>query len=603
MCRHLAYLGPEIALAEVLVDPPHGLYEQSWAPRRQRYGTVNVDGFGFGWYPGGSAESAPPDEAGADVEPARYRRALPIWADPNLPDLARTVRSGTFLAAVRSATAGTSQDEAAAAPFRDGRWLFSHNGAIPDWTRLPIGPALDPADLLALEARCDSALLWAMLARRLRQGEPVGGALAALVRRIAEVRPNARLNLLLTDGGTVFATRYGDTLWYRTAPGRVLVASEPDENTGGGWGEWVEVPEHSLLVATRSGVRIAAIRPVRSVAARPSSAPQERRPMNSRFTLDHRLPADYFDTTLRADVLRGLTAPTKSLPPKWFYDARGSELFEEITHLPEYYPTRAEQEILTRRATEIAAATRAHTLIELGSGSSRKTRLLLDALTDAGTLDRYVPLDVSDSALIQAGEALCRDYPALRVAATVTDFEHDLALADEPGPRLLSFLGSTLGNLDPAQRADFYRILRRALSADDTLLLGVDLVKDPGVLVAAYDDNQGVTAAFNKNVLHVLNRELAADFDPDAYDHVALWNAEAERIEMHLRSRVDQTVKIPAVDLSVDFAAGELLRTEISTKFRREALTAELADAGFTIRNWWTDPQARFALLLAVPSR
>lgn len=598
MCRHLAYLGPEIPLASVLVEPTRGLYEQSWAPRRQRYGTVNVDGFGFGWYP-----DAGPDADPADVEPARYRRALPIWADPNLPDLARTVRSGAFLAAVRSATAGTSQEEAAAAPYRDGVWLFSHNGAVPDWTRLPVGPALDQAALLEIEARCDSALIWALLARRLRQREPVGGALVDVVRRIAEARPTARLNLLLTDGRTVFATRYADTLWYRTGPGRVLVASEPDEHSDATWGAWREVPDHSLLVATRDGVRIAPIRPVRPVAARPSSAPQERRPMNSRFTLDHRLPADYFDTTLRADVRHGLTAPSKSLPPKWFYDARGSELFEEITRLPEYYPTRAEQEILTRRAPEIAAATRAHSLIELGSGSSRKTRLLLDALTAAGTLERYVPLDVSDSALVQAGEALCRDYPALRVAAMVTDFEHELALADEPGPRLLSFLGSTLGNLDPAQRTDFYRILRRALSADDTLLLGVDLVKDPAVLVAAYDDAQGVTAEFDKNVLHVLNRELDADFDPDAYDHVALWNADEERIEMHLRSRIDQTVKIPPLDMSVDFVRGEHLRTEISTKFRREPLEAELAEAGFTIRQWWTDPQTRFALLLAVPTR
>ncbi|WP_237534336.1 L-histidine N(alpha)-methyltransferase [Streptomyces sp. SID3343] len=325
--------------------------------------------------------------------------------------------------------------------------------------------------------------------------------------------------------------------------------------------------------------------------------------MTSRFTLDHRLPADYFTTTLRADVLDGLTAPAKSLPPKWFYDARGSELFEEITHLPEYYPTRAEQEILTRHAPEIAAKTRAATLIELGSGSSRKTRLLLDALTQAGTLVRYVPLDVSDSALVQAGEALCRDYPTLRVAAKVTDFEHDLALADEPGPRLLGFLGSTLGNLDGGQRAAFYGTVRRALSADDTLLLGVDLVKDPDVLVAAYDDSQGVTAAFDKNVLHVLNRELAADFDPDAFDHRAVWNAAEERIEMHLRSRVTQSVKVRALDLSVDFAKGEDLRTEISVKFRREALTAELDDAGFTVRHWWTDRLARFALLLAVPSR
>jgi dimethylhistidine N-methyltransferase/ergothioneine biosynthesis protein EgtC len=592
MCRHLAYLGPETTLAAVLLDPPHGLYEQSWAPRRQRYGTVNADGFGFGWY------------AAEQSEPARYRRALPIWADANLPDLARTVRSGAFLAAVRSATAGTSGDESAAAPFRDGRWLFSHNGALADWTRLPTGESgLASADLLALEAHCDSALVWAMVARRLRQREPAGGALAAVVRQLAALRPDARLNLLLTDGDTIVATRHGDTLWYRVAPGRVLVASEPDDGGSAGWGPWREVPDHSLLLATRAGVRIAPIRPVRPAVARVSSDRPERHPMTSRFTLDHRLPADYFTTTLRADVLDGLTAPAKSLPPKWFYDARGSELFEEITHLPEYYPTRAEQEILTRHAAEIAAKTRAATLIELGSGSSRKTRLLLDALTAAGTLVRYAPLDVSDSALVQAGEALCRDYPTLRVAATVTDFEHELALADEPGPRLLGFLGSTLGNLDRDQRAAFYGVLRRALSADDTLLLGVDLVKDPDVLVAAYDDGQGITAAFDKNVLQVLNRELAADFDPDAFDHRAVWNAAEERIEMHLRSRVEQAVKVPALDLSVDFAAGEDLRTEISVKFRRETLTAELADAGFTVRHWWTDRLERFALLLAVPSR
>jgi len=599
MCRHLARLGPPTSLASILLAPPHGLYEQSWAPRRQRNGTVNADGFGFGWYPRG------------EREPARYRRAVPIWADPNLPDLARVARSGAFLAAVRGATAGTSQDEAAAAPYRDGPWLFSHNGAIPDWTRLPTDDIVpDTVDLLAMEARCDSALLWAMLARRLRQGQPAGGAAADLVRRVAALRPDARLNLLLTDGHTITAIRHGDTLWYRVAPGAVVVASEPDERIDAAWSPWREVPEHSLLTADRSGVRVAPIRPVAPIRARPRSAAHptqspspERRPMTSRFTLEHRLPADYFATTLRADVRAGLTATPRTLPPKWFYDARGSELFEQITHLAEYYPTRAEHEILTRRAPEIAAATRAASLIELGSGSSRKTRLLLDALTTAGTLVRYVPLDVSDSALVQAGEALCRDYPDLRVAATVTDFEQDLALADEPGPRLLGFLGGTLGNLDTAQRADFYAVLRRALSADDTLLLGVDLVKDPDVLVAAYDDSLGVTAEFDKNVLHVLNRELDANFDTDAFDHVALWNAGEERIEMHLRSRVEQSVKIPGVDLSVDFDRGEHLRTEISVKFRREALEAELAAGGFTVRHWWTDDAERFALLLAVPAR
>ncbi|WP_165845380.1 L-histidine N(alpha)-methyltransferase [Streptacidiphilus pinicola] len=323
-----------------------------------------------------------------------------------------------------------------------------------------------------------------------------------------------------------------------------------------------------------------------------------------RFTLDDRLPADHLAKALRADVASGLTAEPKTLPPKWFYDARGSELFEQITRLPEYYPTRAEQEILTRRAPEIAALTRAGTLFELGSGSSTKTRLLLDALTAAGTLSCYAPLDVSPSALEQAGTALVRDYPGLRVAATVTDFEADLTLPpDAPGPRLIAFLGSTIGNLDPEQRASFYRSLRRTLSADDALLLGADLAKDPEVLVRAYDDSAGVTAEFNKNVLNVIDRELDADFDPEAFAHVALWNEQEQRIEMHLRSLRAQSVKVPALDLSVDFAPDELMRTEISCKFRRDSLTTELAAAGLTVRHWWTDPAARFALLLAVPSR
>ncbi|WP_232248727.1 L-histidine N(alpha)-methyltransferase [Streptacidiphilus rugosus] len=323
-----------------------------------------------------------------------------------------------------------------------------------------------------------------------------------------------------------------------------------------------------------------------------------------RFTLDDRLPADHLANALRSDVVEGLTASPKSLPPKWFYDARGSELFEEITLLPEYYPTRAEQQILTRRAPEIAALTRAMTLFELGSGSSRKTRLLLDALTAAGTLACYAPLDVSPSALEQAGAALIRDYPGLRVAATVTDFEGDLSLPPRaPGPRLVAFLGSTIGNFDAEQRHSFFTALRHTLSADDVLLLGADLVKDREVLVRAYDDSQGVTAEFNRNVLNVLNRELDADFDPDAFEHVALWNEEDERIEMHLRSRTAQSVKLPALGLSVDFEEGERMRTEISVKFRRDSLTEELGRAGFTVRHWWTDEENRFALLLAVPSR
>jgi dimethylhistidine N-methyltransferase len=623
MCRHFAYVGPPLPLARLLVAPPRGLYEQSWQPRRQRHGTVNADGFGVGWYPpaetaadaavvpeaSAAADTAPragggagggadggaelPGDAGIPV-PARYRRALPIWADPNFTELARVIRSGAVLAAVRSATEGTAPDEAAAAPFRDGRWLFSHNGAVPDWTRLPTG--LAAAELLALEARSDSALLWAMLAGRLRRGEPPGGALAAVVREVAAARPTARLNFLLTDGRTIAASAWGDTLWYRVRPGAVVVASEPDDAVGAALGEWREVPDRSLLLATTEGVRVIALRPERKDTTLMSDENQ------SRFTLDDRLPAGYFTDTLHADVAGGLTAAPRTLPPKWFYDKRGSDLFEQITKLPEYYPTRAEQEILVRRAPEIAAATRAATLIELGSGSSRKTRLLLDALTAGGTLRRYAPLDVSASALEAAGRAICADYPGLEVAATVADFEGGIPLSDEPGPRLLAFLGSTIGNFDGPQRAAFYRTLTRSLSSDDMLLLGADLVKDPQVLIRAYDDAAGVTAEFDKNVLHVLNRELGADFDPDAFDHVAVWNAEDERMEMHLRARAAQTVKIPDLDLSVDLAAGEDLRTELSCKFRRESLTAELHAGGFTVRHWWTDDAARFALLLAVPN-
>ena len=326
----------------------------------------------------------------------------------------------------------------------------------------------------------------------------------------------------------------------------------------------------------------------------------------SRLTVDDRLPADYFTATLYRDVRAGLTAVPRTLPAKWLYDKRGSDLYEQITSLPDYYPTRAEQEILTRRATEIAAFTGATTLIELGSGSSRKTRLLLDALTAAGTLHRYAPLDVSASALEEAGRAICRDYPDLDVTATVADYETGLGPSSssspaDPGPRLLSFLGSTVGAFDTDERLSFYRTLARTFSGGDYLLLGADLVKSADVLVRAYDDPTGVSAEFNKNVLYVLNRELGADFAPDAFDHVALWNTESERMEMRLRARTPQTVRLPGLGLSLDLAAGEDIRTQVAHKFRRDRLSAELQDCGFTVRHWWTDPAARFALLLAVP--
>lgn len=316
----------------------------------------------------------------------------------------------------------------------------------------------------------------------------------------------------------------------------------------------------------------------------------------SPFLLTRTLPEDATEAALRADVLRGLTRTPKTLPPKWFYDAHGSELFDRITELPEYYPTRAEREILVARAAEIAAASGARTLVELGSGSSEKTRYVIDALSDLHT---YVPVDVSESALTQAGHALIAERPGLNVHALIADFTAELALPETPGPRLVAFLGGTIGNLLPAERAEFFTSVRALLSPGDALLLGTDLVKDENVLVRAYDDAAGVTAAFNKNVLTVVDRELGADFDPGTFDHVALWDAENEWIEMRLRSRTAQTVKIPALDLAVDFAAGEELHTEVSAKFRKEGVRAELSAAGLELAHWWTDEQGRFALSLS----
>ncbi|MBO8186181.1 L-histidine N(alpha)-methyltransferase [Streptomyces spirodelae] len=320
---------------------------------------------------------------------------------------------------------------------------------------------------------------------------------------------------------------------------------------------------------------------------------------NSRFTLTRTLPIDATAAALATDVTQGLTRFPKTLPPKWFYDARGSELFEQITELPVYYPTRAEARILQDAAPETARLTGARTLVELGSGSSSKTRLLLTAL---GTPLTYVPVDVSESALTEAGHALTAEHPGVTVHALVADFQQRLRLPECPEPKILAFLGGTLGNLLPAERHRFLAALRALLGPDDALLLGTDLVKDPATLVAAYDDPEGVTAAFNKNVLHVLNRELGADFDPDDFTHVAAWDSENEWIEMRLRARRAVAAKLPGVDLSVDFQPGEELRTEVSAKFRRQGIRAELAAAGMRLHRWWTDPGHRFAVSLAVPA-
>jgi L-histidine N-alpha-methyltransferase len=336
-------------------------------------------------------------------------------------------------------------------------------------------------------------------------------------------------------------------------------------------------------------------------------------------TIENRLPANYRAASLRADALAGLTATPKTLPPKWFYDAQGSELFEKITELPEYYPTRAERSILLAVAPEIAALTGATALVELGSGSSEKTRLLLSALRHAGTLRGYVPVDVSESALAAAGDALAAEYPGLAVDAVVADFEQYLGVPSDAGarelassatangdagegPRLVAFLGSTIGNMVPAERAVFLRRVRAQLRQGDTFLLGTDLVKDPAVLIAAYDDAAGVTAAFNKNVLSVLNAELGADFDLDAFEHVAVWNPEREWIEMRLRAASVQSVVVRDLGLTVEFAAGEEMRTEVSAKFREAGVRAELAAADLEMRSWWTDEGGQFALSLSSPA-
>jgi L-histidine N-alpha-methyltransferase len=315
--------------------------------------------------------------------------------------------------------------------------------------------------------------------------------------------------------------------------------------------------------------------------------------------IDVHLEEDHAARALAADARVGLSANPKSLPPKWFYDARGSDLFEQITRLPEYYPTRAEREILRNNAAEIAAASQAHTLVELGSGSSEKTRLLLDALHEAGTLHQFVPLDVSRTALRDAAAALAGDYPSLVVHGVVGDFTEHLDLLPGEAPRVVAFLGGTIGNLLPTERAKFLASVRDVLEPGEWLLLGTDLVKDPETVRVAYDDAAGVTAEFNKNVLNVLNRELDADFDVAAFTHVALWDADQEWIEMRLRAETAMEVHIRALDMTVSFERGEELRTEISAKFRRDGITAELEEAGFELSRWWTDQAGRFGLSLS----
>jgi L-histidine Nalpha-methyltransferase len=306
------------------------------------------------------------------------------------------------------------------------------------------------------------------------------------------------------------------------------------------------------------------------------------------------------ERSLADDVLDGLTRPLKELPPKHFYDERGAELFDRICELPEYYPTRAERTILTERAAEIAQLTGAVELVELGSGTAAKTRVLLDALEEAGTLRRYVPVDVTEAMVRVCASELTEEYPGLQVHGVIGDFERHLDQVPEAiGPRIVAFLGGTIGNFPPGSRRRFLRTIAGQLGEEDHLLMGSDLVKDPAVLEAAYDDSQGVTAEFNRNVLRVLNRELGANFDPEDFEHVVRFDAEHEWIEMRLRARREHTTQVSALDLPVRFQAGEEMRTEISAKFTPERLEGDLAAAGLELVSWLTDPEGLFVLTLS----
>lgn len=302
---------------------------------------------------------------------------------------------------------------------------------------------------------------------------------------------------------------------------------------------------------------------------------------------------------LAEDVRRGLLAPQKTLPPKYFYDDRGSELFDAISDLPEYYLTRTSQALLARVAALVVRTARPSVVVELGSGSSRKTRILLDALERAGRDVCYVPIDVSDGMLRRAALRLLREYPTLRIHAIVGDYERDLHRLPPGRDRLVLFLGSTIGNLTPAATADFLRALRRQLASGDHFLLGIDLVKPVSVLEAAYNDRAGVTAEFNRNVLRVINRELDADFVPERFDHVAFYNREQSQIEMHLRARDAHQVAIHKLPLTVSFAASETIHTEISRKFTRDEIDATLHAAGFHLIEWYTPANNYFALALS----
>ncbi|MGI9080245.1 MAG: L-histidine N(alpha)-methyltransferase [Acidimicrobiales bacterium] len=319
--------------------------------------------------------------------------------------------------------------------------------------------------------------------------------------------------------------------------------------------------------------------------------------MNARVEVH--LTAHDLRAALRGDVEAGLTSMPKELPPKWFYDQRGSELFDRITRLPEYYPTIRERFLLAEQSDYVARFTGADTVVELGSGTSDKTRLLLDAFRKAGSLRRFTPFDVSEATVRQAAAELAAEYPEVEITAVVGDFDHHLGAIPTDGRRLIAFLGGTIANFAPKPRAEFLAALSATMAPGDALLLGTDLVKSEARMVAAYDDPGGVTAEFNRNVLRVVNRELHADFVPERFSHVAGFDPEEEWIEMRLRADEAEMVDVDDLGLTVAFGEGEMMRTEISTKCRRSGVEAELGEADLELARWWTDPDGDYAVSLS----
>jgi L-histidine N-alpha-methyltransferase len=316
--------------------------------------------------------------------------------------------------------------------------------------------------------------------------------------------------------------------------------------------------------------------------------------------IENHLNDEGFFDHMADDVREGLSSMPKTIPPKYFYDAAGSELFERITEQPEYYPMREEGKLLTSIADELMASLRPAQVVELGSGSSTKTRALLDAGRAQGSLQSYVAFDVSESIIVEAGEALERRYPGLELHGIVGDFQRHLeTIPEASGRRLVLFLGSTIGNLYRDQRIELLSQIREILGPEDYLLLGTDLVKDTLIIVPAYNDSAGVTAAFNRNMLRSINNGLDGDFDPNAFEHEAIFNHAEARIEMHLRPRTKQVATLKAIEMEVVVTPDETIWTECSHKFTRETVAEMLAAAGLQLREWYAAPGDMFGLSLS----